>query len=157
MFRKVIYARPRKTNNTGSDYTVPKEYKPDEDLTMLTSVYSVPSGKTLVIRNITLAEYYASQIVTPSADDLYGSPYVKIGDIYFIHTPSEIKLFSASTGGTYNNVWMRGILANLQTFLVAYGGDDVEIGLIVRSVLAKANLPNGQHHEATVMVTGVEI
>jgi len=157
MFRKIIYARPRKTNETGSGYTFQTSYNPNDTLTMLTSTYNVPSGKTIIIRNITLAEYYASQLIASSAGDLYGSPYIRIGDLYIIHTPSEAIVFTISGGGTANNFWKRGIFANLQLFLVAYGGDTIEIGLIIRGKYANITLPNGHYHEATVMVTGVEI
>ena len=158
MFKKIIHAKPSYTNTSGSDQNIPSSYDPTLTHTVLKSSYSVPSGKRIIVRNITIYKYYASAIknIATSAYNLYGSPLIAINNEIFILTDIE-KTLGSILGNSTASVTYYPIIANLSMFMVLEPGDVLEVGLIIRAHLSSFYLTPNSTHSVNVHVSGVEL
>ena len=158
MFKKIIHAKPSYTNTSESDQAIPSLYNPSATQTVLKSSYTVPSGKRVIVRNITIYKYYASAIKNIGGNqyDLVGSPLIAINNEISILIDIE-KTLGTIPGSSTVSVTCYPIIANLSMFMVLEPGDVVEVGLIVKGKYQIFYLTPNATHSVNVLVSGVEL
>ena len=156
MFKKILHVRPNYTNTTGADLTFPTSYDPTLTFTTLRGSFSVPSDKRMIIRNILLYNYAATAIknVSTTAYRIFGTLYMNINGSALVHALGEVSLGYPATSATaaFTNP---SIITNLSMFIVLEGGDEVQVGLILRAESTAIKLPPDATHSASVLVSGI--